>query len=346
VQLLYAAAGTLRTLASSNDRYRGLAWRKDAFDLAVLRTRADTGFRDTAHVALAWVGVHAGAPTTLSLAPDQVPAGYRVSETLAPSWVRTGGIVLLGLRQREPQAPADTAKADTTKVKVSDVQIWRARDLRILPMQKSLEQADLRRTVLAAWHPAGGRMVQVSRDPFGTTQVLEGGRFAMESSAARYPFGYMYGRPSVDVALIDLGSGERRQVLDSVRFALGPSATGRYILSYRQGKYSVFDVTTGRHTALTAPGADFVDRDYDSPTDEPPSRGVAGWTKDDQAVLVYDKYDIWRVRADGSGAGGPPRGQGDVRTADRAMAGPGRGTGARAAQGGRARPGHASFPRG
>jgi len=311
VLLLDAATGTLRTLASTSDRYRGLAWRKDAFDLAVLRTSAETGFRDTAHVALAWIGLRTGVPPTHTLALDQVPAGYRVSETLTPSWTRDGGTVLVGLRSRDLAPAPDTSKADTSKVKISDVQIWRARDLRIQPMQKSLEQADLRRTLLAAWHPVNGKLIQLARDPYATTQVLEGGRYATESSAARYPFGYMYGRPSVDVAVIDLATGERRQVLDSVRFSLGPSATGRYLLYYRQGKYSVIDVATGRQTALLAPGADFVDHDYDSPTDERPPRGVAGWTVDDQAVLLYDKYDIWRVRADGSGADRLTRGAAD-----------------------------------
>jgi hypothetical protein len=27
----------------------------------------------------------------------------------------------------------------------------------------------------------------------------------------------------------------------------------------------------------------------------PNSYGNAGWTKDDREVLIYDRYDIWRV---------------------------------------------------
>lgn len=32
--------------------------------------------------------------------------------------------------------------------------------------------------------------------------------------------------------------------------------------------------------------------------------GVAGWTTSDQAVLLYDRLDIWEVKADGTGATG------------------------------------------
>ena len=34
----------------------------------------------------------------------------------------------------------------------------------------------------------------------------------------------------------------------------------------------------------------------------PDAYGTAGWTKDGKSVLLYDKYDIWRISPDGSGA--------------------------------------------
>src|SRR5262249_24323152 len=39
--------------------------------------------------------------------------------------------------------------------------------------------------------------------------------------------------------------------------------------------------------------------DFDSPS-TPPPYGIAGWTKDDRHVLVYDRYDIWLITPDGS----------------------------------------------
>src|SRR5688572_1714845 len=32
-----------------------------------------------------------------------------------------------------------------------------------------------------------------------------------------------------------------------------------------------------------------------------PSYGIAGWTKDDAGVIVYDEFDLWLLAADGSG---------------------------------------------
>lgn len=36
--------------------------------------------------------------------------------------------------------------------------------------------------------------------------------------------------------------------------------------------------------------------------DLPGADGTGGWTADDKSVLLYDKFDVWEVRPDGTGA--------------------------------------------
>jgi hypothetical protein len=62
VQLLNANTGRLTTLTSSTDRYRGLAWRRRATDLAVLRSQATPGFKDSTHIVLAWKNPQSTTP--------------------------------------------------------------------------------------------------------------------------------------------------------------------------------------------------------------------------------------------------------------------------------------------
>lgn len=299
VQLLDPAAGRLRTLHSSTDRYRALAWRKHAADLAVLRARADKAFRDTTHAVHVWTGLATSKPVQQILLPDAAPAGLRIAETYGPTWSAGGDIVLLGLRLRD-SAPDTTSKAPPDKL--SDVQVWRAADVRIIPMQKSQEQSDLRRTLLAAWNLGTGKLVQAGSDLQGTVEILEDGRHAVERSSARYPFGAMFGRSRMDISLIDLRTGDRRIVIDSVRYFYGGSTTGRYLLYYRSGGYHLYDIRSGRQVALSPrPGASFANQEYDTPTDELPPWGVAGWSRDDSSVLVYDRFDLWRLDPAGGG---------------------------------------------
>ena len=46
----------------------------------------------------------------------------------------------------------------------------------------------------------------------------------------------------------------------------------------------------------------FVNRESDYTIKQKPSFGMAGWTKDDASVILYDKFDLWQVSPDGSRA--------------------------------------------
>lgn len=46
-------------------------------------------------------------------------------------------------------------------------------------------------------------------------------------------------------------------------------------------------------------GAAFQIEDHDTP-DDPPAYGSAGWSKDSRWILLYDRYDVWAVSADGT----------------------------------------------
>jgi hypothetical protein len=46
----------------------------------------------------------------------------------------------------------------------------------------------------------------------------------------------------------------------------------------------------------------FIDRESDFTIKQKPAFGVAGWTKNDESVILYDKFDLWQVAPDGSSA--------------------------------------------
>jgi dipeptidyl aminopeptidase/acylaminoacyl peptidase len=323
VQLYDAATGTLRLLDSSAERYRGLVWREDTDELAVLRTRPEPGFEDTTHVALAWRRVATTSPELRSLDPSTTPGfppGMRISQDRSLEWAEDGSALYLGLRARKPGRGSDPAAADGSassdsddgsradgdargdSVPPSDVQVWHAADVRIMPMQKVQEQQDLRRTLLAVWHVEPDRVVQIGTDLLETVRVLEGGRFATETDQKPYAFGAKFGRRSSDVWLVDLRTGERRKVLEDVRQFYGGSATGDKLLWFDEGHYWSYDIASGRRTNLSEKvAADFRNSNHDYPVDQLPPVGIAGWAEGDAAVLVYDQYDIWSLGPDGSG---------------------------------------------
>lgn len=315
VHLYNPESGTLRVLESSEAVYRGLAWREDETDLAVLRSREDEGFEEDTHLVLAWYDLDSGRPRKVTFDPDtHVDAALRVAEQRPLAWSDDGSSIFFGLRPREraPEEPAEASpdsaeSADSTAAapepeEKSDVQVWHANDFRIQPMQEAQEAQDLRRTLLAAWDPEPDTYQQLGTDLMENTQVLEGGRYVTETDGKPHRFSTMFGRRYTDVYLLDRETGERRPVLDGVRYFYGGSATGRYLLYFRGEDFWVYDVARDAHECLTTEvdGA-FANREYDYPVEQYPPYGIAGWTDDDEAVLVYDKYDVWRLSPDGSG---------------------------------------------
>lgn len=304
IQLYDGGSGVVRVLESSASQYRGLAWRAKSSDLAALRTRVDKEFKDTAHVLLTWTGV-ANERQAKQLDPATAagfPAGMRIADSRRPSWSRDGSIVYFGLRPRDPVAEAIKKSDD----KVSDVEIWHANDVRMLPQQKAQEQADLRSTLLTAWRVADGKVVRIGTDLNEQSTALEGARYATELDRKAYPWGWKFGRDDEDVWVVDLKTGERKRVLEKVRHYFGADPSGTK-LTWSDGKdFWLVDIASGTRTNLTASltsakKADFVNHDDDHPNNVPPVINPAGWTRGSAAYLVNDAYDVWSIAPDGSG---------------------------------------------
>ncbi len=306
VQVYDAVAQVVRVLESSSSSYRGLAWREKSEDLAVLRTVADPGFRDTTHVVLAWTGASAPGAARKELDPSRAggfPPGMRIADARRPEWARDGSVVFIGLRSRTPADSASRERGAGTPPRVSDVQVWHSQDVRIMPMQKVQESQDLQRTLLAAWHVADARVVQVSHNPLETTRLLGDGRHATETDRSAYAFGTMFGRPYQDVWLVDVKTGQRTKVLEKIRYFYGASPSGKKLAWYDGTSYWSQDVATGTRVNLSASAkVSFGDADWDYPGDLTPPEGNAGWTKDERAFLAYDTHDLWSLPADGKAA--------------------------------------------
>lgn len=303
VQVYDAAANTLAVLQSGPAPFRALAWRRGAADLIALQARPDKAFRDTAHAVLLWKDASPSCnctPTTLDVG-SAIPAGQRVADYRRPTWSRDGRLVYIGLRAREPMADAPKKLTD----KPSDVEIWHTGDVRMFAQQKAQEAQDARRTLLAAWQPASGKVTSIGTDVYEQAVALEGGAWATETDSKAYPWEMKFGRNVQDVYAINLETGARTKVLTRSAHYFGGDPTGAR-LAWSDGKdYWITELASGKRTNLTASltstkKADFIDHDDDHPNPVPHIFPIAAWTKDGASLLVYDTHDLWRLPVDGS----------------------------------------------
>ena len=316
VQLYDAATATFKVLAAGPSPFRALAWRTGARDLAVLQSRPEPAFRDTAYQVHLFADVSASCtcqPTTLDATTAiQFPQGMRITEYRRPVWAADGRTLFVGLRPREPRATALTKSEE----KPSDVEIWHPNDVRMLRQQMAQEAADLRRTVVAAWHIAQNHLLPLTTDLMETATILDGGAFVTEADTKPYPWEMKFGRNVLDVYAINTSTGARSRIVTRTAHWYGGNPTGTHVAFGDGRDYWVVELASGRRTNLTAAltrrgGADFVDHDDDHPNPIPHQFPIAGWSKDGLSLLVHDTHDVWQLPVTGGAATRLTRGAGE-----------------------------------
>ena len=111
-----------------------------------------------------------------------------------------------------------------------------------------------------------------------------------------------------DIYMVDTQTGARKLVMKQAHGGGGRgggmqwSPDGKRMLVFKDKDWYSIESPDGKMVNLTGKlGGNFINEDAGTP-DTPPAYGAGGWLKDSKRVLVYDRYDVWAVAADGSGA--------------------------------------------
>jgi len=312
VQLFDTTTGTLRVLDSSSSVYSGLAWRKDGADLVVLRSKTDEKREGPTQIVLAWNRLGESTESAHQFDPGagtQFPAGLRIVSYRKPSWSADGADVFCGVAKWDDKPPKAKEPAPKDALKEPEeqasVDIWHWRDSDVLPKQKKSADQDRRRNLLAVWHVEQNQFVQLGRELLGQVTPLKHQKTAYSLEWKAYAMDRSIGRPAADLYLVDLETGKpariQERLLDDRYLQASPG--GRYLLYLQDDHYWTVNVSNHAVVNITRDlKTSFVDRESDHTVKQLPPFGVAGWTKDDRDVILYDKFDLWRISPDGGRA--------------------------------------------
>ncbi|MBI4664121.1 MAG: S9 family peptidase [Verrucomicrobia bacterium] len=339
IQLFDPDTATLRVLDSSSAVYSGLTWRKDSADLVALRSKEDDRYEEPTQVALAWTHVGQGLEAKRTYDPtsdSRYPSGMRIVSFRKPSWSHDGAIVFFGISKWEPK---ETPRKKTTVTKPetssstpapdsgppssgpdpkadkaspqsqiqddpADVDVWHTGDVDVMPKQKLSAGRDRQRSLLAAWHLGDGRFVQLGKDFTEQVTPLKHQKLSFALNWSPYAMDRSIGRPAADLSLVDITNGERTAIKNQLEDRyVRASPGGRYLLYLADNHWWTIDTTTRTVTNLTHQlPTSFIDWESDRTIKQKPPYGVPGWTTNDHAVILYDKFDLWEVAANGSRA--------------------------------------------
>ncbi len=284
----------LKVLDSGTAIFTGLTWRKDSADLAALRSKKEKDYDGESYTALVWRGLaekHEG----------DIAAPKRVVSSRPLQWSEDGRIVFLGIADWDRKMEGGKSDQDPSNVDPSNVEVWHSRDVHVISEQKLRVARDRDRNALAAWHVDAGRVVPLSSNPKESIDLPRRGARALAIDDTPYETDGMFGRRFADVRKVDLSTGARAEVATRLVPPVWFSPGGNYALNFIDGEYWIYDLETGaKRNAGKETRASFIDKEDDHPARHKPSYGIAGWTKDDKSVIVYDECDLWELPVDGS----------------------------------------------
>ena len=201
---------------------------------------------------------------------------------------------------------------DTTLLpeEIVNVEVWAWNSSRLYTEQENRLEADKKRSYPVLYHIRDERFV-----PLGSPELPEW-RFQEQRDAelalafteepyARYV--QWEGAAHKDVYAVDLKKGEKTQILKDLRCKPRLSPEARYILWWNEPDTAWFawNARNGVSVRLTDnTRTRFFDEENDTP-DFPDEYGLAGWLREDAALLLYDQFDLWKI--DPSGKQAPQR---------------------------------------
>ncbi|MBN8718964.1 MAG: S9 family peptidase [Sediminibacterium magnilacihabitans] len=229
-----------------------------------------------------------------------IPANWTVSENSNISFSKNGARLFFGTA---PILPAkDTSLPEFERV---NVDIWHYKDDYIQPVQLKNLDNELKHNYLARADLVNNEVIQLATDKMRqvvSTGEGDGQWFYGTADDGKRIATQWQGFSLNDVYRINPESGVVTLIRKDLKgTALYPSYSGKYLLFFDERKqhYYVYSAVSGQlHPVAADITSKLYDEDNDVP-DDPNAYGVVKWMENDQYVLVYDRYDIWKVDAEG-----------------------------------------------
>lgn len=286
-------------LLAGKGKYLKLAWNETQTEMAFLSSHDDPDSKTPKYKLYGWDRQAAAATLLASAETPGFRKEFVISDKGNVTLSKDGARVYFGC------APPDPEKKDDPNAAIEEkavVDLWSYKDDYIQPIQKIRAARDRNRAYTAVYSIPDRKLAQLGDPQVETVTPSENDQWALGADDREYRRLADYDEHYVDAYVIDAATGARRLVARKSHGQATWSPNGRYLLLFDGKDWNTISVPGGKTANLTAAlPAKFWNEETDTPS-TPPPYGSAGWTKDGQAVLIYDRYDVWRVAPDGSGA--------------------------------------------
>jgi len=247
-----------------------------------------------------WSSIQEESRIILDTLSEGMPEQWGISNNMDLSFSGDGSRLYFGTAPLQEKEPEDSL-LDDEKYRVD---IWNWQDGLLQPMQMKQIEKERKRSYVAVWQSRNGGMIQLADKNMEDINTMYKGNGYVALGSSSKPYHKLISwKASLfkDFYLVDTKTGNRELILKEKAFGASLSPAGKYIVWYEGGdsNYYSHGVESGELTCLTCGiKADFHNVKHDAPS-PPRPYGIAGFTADDGAVLIYSQFDIWKLDPDG-----------------------------------------------
>jgi len=339
VEVIDLNKNTTRILASDTTSFSRLSWEKEGRSLAFFHLLKNKDYKEDSYEIIAYrnVGKDWNKEVFNPCQMNGFPEMMRVSNSRI-QWAEDMSSVFFGIQKQElsdkkkkeirkeeedakKEAEADKdgeqdeeqegekekdgdkdKKKDIKKdEKLPGVDIWHWKDPEIQPRQKMTYNSDKNFSFLCMWDLDANSFRQISDSTLRDVRLTGDQKFAIVSSEE--PYEPQFRMTYADYYIMNLKTGDRKELLKNFTGAMLASPDGKYVLYFKDRNWYSYDIESAAHVNLTgSQGVPFWNTRDDHPAEVRPPWGYAEWTKEDKYVMLNDEYDVWAFKPDGSEA--------------------------------------------
>ena len=252
--------------------------------------------KDSSYKALSlWLSEHnAPAKEIATRGNKAFPAEWVINENGMLQFSKSASRLFFGTSP-EPRQKDTTQLAENRP----NVQVWSWDEPVQYTVQNYNKEKDLKKSYQAVYNLGNGSIFQLANEELPNIQLGNEGdaALALLSTSRPYSLSSMWeARTRSDYYTVSLDNGERKQIAqaDYGRFRLSPQGKYAYWYGETDSCWYTIALAEGKRYRLTTPESfPAWDEENDVPN-HPYAQGAAGWTANDQNLLIYDRYDIWK----------------------------------------------------
>ncbi|NRF40753.1 S9 family peptidase [Pedobacter foliorum] len=304
VFLLNTDKGTLKTLVSGKGNFKNFVFDDESESVAFLGERSP----EKAEIKDYFIYYNSPSLDTAQILVDNeipgIPAKWAVSGDGKLNFSKEGTKLFFGIAPIKK--PKDTTLIDFEHAKLD---VWSYKDDYLQPMQLKNADKEAKRTYLTSIEIFNSdvKVVPLTDPKLPEAKLIDEGNsnFVLASTDFGNRIQSQWsGNAIKDYYLVDTKTGARKKIIAGLMGNATASPSGKYVLYFdkKTSNWYTYNTLTAKVTHLNnGLSVKLVDEENDVP-DQPDAYGVAAWTEEDKAVLLYDRYDIWEFSPDGKGA--------------------------------------------